>query len=49
MRQNSYVITEQAPIIIFDSKSDLCMAKDGNYTKHNRHISRRIHFVRNGK
>ena len=24
------------------------MAKNGKYTKHNRHISRRMHLVRNG-
>ena len=25
------------------------MAKDGKYTKHTRHIARRMHFVRNGE
>ena len=25
------------------------MAKNGKYTKHTRHISRRMHFVRNGE
>ena len=25
------------------------MAKNGSYTKHTRHIARRMHFVRNGE
>ena len=25
------------------------MAKNGNYTKHTRHIARRMHFLRNGE
>ena len=41
------VVPEQANIIILDSKSAVCMAKNGKYTKHTRHVSRRIHFVRN--
>ena len=32
-----------------DSKSDVCMDKNGKDTKHTRHISRRINFVRNGE
>ena len=32
-----------------DTKSDMCMAKNGKYTKHVRHISSRIHFVSNGE
>ena len=42
------VVPEQSPIIILDRKSDICMAKNGKYTKHTIHISRRIHFLRNG-
>ena len=40
---------EEAPLIILDSKSDVCMAKNGKDTKHKRHISRRVHLVKNGK
>ena len=36
-------------MIVLDSKSDMCMANYGKDTKHTRHISRRIHFVRNGE
>ena len=32
-----------------DSKSDVCMAKNFNDTKHTRHIARIVHFVRNGE
>ena len=37
----------EAPLIILDSKSAQCMAKNGRDTKHTRHIARRMHFVRN--
>ena len=32
-----------------DIKSYICMAKNGKDTKQTRHISRRIHFARNGE
>ena len=35
-------------MIVLDSKSDMCMVKSGKNTKHTRHISRIMHFVRNG-
>ena len=41
------IVPEEYPFIVLDSKSAMCMAKNGKYTKHTRHISRRIHFVRN--
>ena len=40
---------EEYPLIILDSKSAVCTAKNGKYTKHTRHISRRVNFVRNGE
>ena len=43
------IIPEEAPIIILDSKSVVCMAKNGKEKKHTRHIARRVHFVRNGE
>ena len=42
-------VPKEAPLIILDSKSAQCMAKNGRDTKHSRHIARRIHFVRNGE
>ena len=32
-----------------DIKSDACMSKNGKDTKHTRHISIRVNFVRNGE
>ena len=44
-----YVVSEHAPLIIFDMKLAVCMAKNGKDTKHTRHISRRMQLVRNGE
>ena len=41
------IVPEEAPIIILDCKSDVCMANNGKDTKHTSHIARRVHFVRN--
>ena len=38
------VFPEQAPLIILDKKSDICMDKNGKDTKHTSHISRRYFF-----
>ena len=38
-----------APLIVLDSKSAQCMAKNGIDTKHTRHIARRMHFEGNGE
>ena len=43
------MVTKEAPLIVLGSKSDMCMAKNGKYTKHTRHISSRIYSVRNGE
>ena len=43
------IVPEEAPIIILYKKSDVLMSENGKYTKHTRHISRRVHFVRNGE
>ena len=42
-------VPKEDPLILLDSKSAMCMAKNGKDTKHTRHISRRMHFVRNGE
>ena len=39
----------EAPLIVLDSKSAMCMAKNGKDTKHTIHIVRIMHFVRNGE
>ena len=43
------IVPEEVPLIFLDSKSAMCMAKNGKDTKHTRHIARRMHFVRNGE
>ena len=35
------IVPKEAPLIILHSKSDICMANNGNYIKHNRQIDRR--------
>ena len=34
------IVPEQAPLIVLDSKSNMCMAKNGKDNKHTRHIAR---------
>ena len=36
-------------MIVLDNKSAMRMAKNDKDTKHTRHISRRVHFVRSGE
>ena len=43
------IVPEESPLIVLDDKSDMCMAKNGKDTKHTRHISRRMNFIRNGE
>ena len=49
LKKNTYVFPEQEPLIIFYSKSDVCMEKNGKNTKQTIHISIRMHFLRNGE
>ena len=42
------IVPEEALLIVLDSKSAICMAKNGKDDKHTRHIARRMHLVRNG-
>ena len=43
------IVPEEYPINILDSKSSVCMDKNGNDTNHTRHIYRRVYFVKNGE
>ena len=43
------IVLEEDTLIILDSDSAVCMAKNGKYTKHTRNISSRIHFVSNSE
>ena len=48
LSKNPDIIPEDAPLIVLDSKSAMCMSNNGKDNKHYRHIGRRIHFVRSG-
>ena len=45
--KDTEIVPEEDPIFVLDIKSAMCMDKNGNNTKHTRHISRIMHFVRN--
>ena len=49
INKDPYLVPYQAPLIILDSKSGVCMSKNGSYTKHTRHGFIIMHFVRNGE
>ena len=43
------IVPEQAPLIVLDRKSAMCMANNDKDTKNTRQIARIMHFVRNGE
>ena len=43
------MVPKEATLIVLDSKSAMCMDKNGRDIKHAIHIARRMHFVRNGE
>ena len=49
LNKDPHIIPEEDNLIISDSKSSVCMAKNGKYNKHTRHIARIMNLVRNGK
>ena len=49
INDNPYMVPKESPLIVLDSKSDMCMAKNGKDTKHTKHIARRMHFISNGE
>ena len=48
LKKDPDIVPEECPLIILDSKSAVCMAKNGKDTKHTRHMSREVHCVSNG-
>ena len=42
------IVPEEAPLIILDSKSTVCMDNNGKDIKHTRHIARIVNLVRDG-
>ena len=49
LNEDPDMVTNEAPLIVLDRKSTMCMAKNGKDTKHTRHIARIMYFVRNGQ
>ena len=49
LNEDPDMVPKEAPLIVLDIKSAMCMAKNGRDTKHTRHIARRMHFGRNGE
>ena len=42
-------VPEEAPLVVLDSKSAMCMENSGKDIKHTSHIARIMHLLRNGK
>ena len=42
--KDTYIVSEEAPLIILNGKSAICMAKNCKETKHTRKIARIVHF-----
>ena len=49
LNKDPYIVTEEYPLIILDSKSAVCMDNNGKDTKHTRYIARRMIYLRNGE
>ena len=49
MNKDPYKVSEEAPLIILDSKSAMCMAKNGKDTKHTKAPFKENDFLRNGE
>ena len=49
LNEDPDIFPQEALLIVLDSKSAMCIAKNGKNTKHTRHIARRMHLVRNGE
>ena len=49
LNKDTDIVTKEVPLIIFDIKSDIWMAKNGKDNKHTSHISRIVRFLRNGE
>ena len=47
MCKDPYIVPEEAPLIILDSKSSLCISKNGKDNNHTRHIERIVHLIMN--
>ena len=46
LNEDPDMVPKEAPLIVLDGKSSMCMAKNGRDTKHTRHIARIMHFFK---
>ena len=44
-----YLVPEEAPLNILQSKYDMCMDKNSKNNNYTSNIARRLHLVRNGE
>ena len=49
MKEDPDIVSDEAHLILLDSKYAICMNKNGNDTKHTIHTANIMHFVRNGE
>ena len=49
LNKDPYIAPGEAPLVLLDINSSVCMTNNGNDTKHTRQIARRMHFLRNGE
>ena len=49
LNEDPDMVPKEAPLIVLDSKSAMCMANNVKDTIYIRHIARRMHFLRNGE
>ena len=46
LNKDTNIVTDEAPLIILESKSVMCMDKNGNDSKHTRKIANKVPFVK---
>ena len=49
LNKDTDIVPDEVPQIFLESKSDMCLDKNGKDTKYTRNIARIIDFVRNGE
>ena len=47
LNEDPDMVPMEAPLIVLDRKSAMCMANNGKDNKHTRHIERRMNLVKN--
>ena len=49
LNKDPVIVPEEAPLLILDRTFSVCMDDNVRDAKYTRHVSRRVHFVRNGE